>query len=154
MKPIPIMQMLAAPSWKRTMRIMQTELIFAPIALSYLVLLLQSLQPDTIQLLLPGSLEAGLQGGQHPASSSQKDCNAYSTAGHVCACLWNPAYHHQACLPDSLHRKLLIQEAYLICRVQATIYPQPPGCRHALFTFHHCSLALDSPALDQSFCSK
>ena len=56
------MQMLVAPSWQRTLSIMQSELIFAPIALSYLFLLVHSWQPDTIQLVLPGSLKAGLTG--------------------------------------------------------------------------------------------
>lgn len=54
--------MLTAPSWHGTVRIMQSDLIFVPIALSYLYLLIHSWQPDTLQLVLPGSLEAGLSG--------------------------------------------------------------------------------------------
>jgi len=56
------MQMILAPAWKRTADIVRSDLIFVPVALAYLFLLLHSWQPDTLALILPGNLEAGLSG--------------------------------------------------------------------------------------------
>lgn len=41
---------------------MGSDMIFIPLATAYLILLIHSWQPDTIQLVLPGSLQAGLTG--------------------------------------------------------------------------------------------
>lgn len=54
--------MIFAPNWKKTADIVRSEAIFLPIAMAYLFLLLNSWQPDTLALILPGNLEAGLSG--------------------------------------------------------------------------------------------
>ena len=56
------LQMILAPAWKRTADIVRSDAILVPVALAYLFLLVHSLQPDTLALILPGSLKAGLSG--------------------------------------------------------------------------------------------
>ena len=55
-------QALLAPRHAATRRLLRSELICAPLALVYLYLLLHSWEPDTLQLILPGSLAEGLTG--------------------------------------------------------------------------------------------
>ena len=56
-------QMLLAPRARLTQRLIQSELSLAPVALAYGYLLLHSWEPDTLQLILPGSLKEGFSGG-------------------------------------------------------------------------------------------
>lgn len=41
---------------------LRSDVIFVPLAVAYLVLLLQSWQPDTLSLMMPGSLAEGFEG--------------------------------------------------------------------------------------------
>jgi len=44
--------------------VLRSDVIFVPLAVAYLVLLLQSWQPDTLSLMMPGSLAEGFEGGR------------------------------------------------------------------------------------------
>ena len=57
-------QVLMAPKSDFTRRIMYSELIYVPIALAYGFLLAHSWDANTLNLILPGSLEEGLAGGE------------------------------------------------------------------------------------------
>lgn len=49
--------------WSRTaVRRLRAEILLLPICAAYLFLLVLSWKPDTVQILFPGSLEAGLSG--------------------------------------------------------------------------------------------
>lgn len=56
------LQMLFAPRRRSTVGLMQSDWIFVPLSAMYITLLLQSWTPDTLQLIMPGSLQAGLSG--------------------------------------------------------------------------------------------
>lgn len=43
---------------------MQSDWVFMPLSAVYLALLMQSWTPETLQLIMPGSLQAGLTGIQ------------------------------------------------------------------------------------------
>ena len=55
-------QMLAAPKARLTRRIAASNWTLVPPALGYIFLLVHSYQPDTLSLVLPGSLKEGLSG--------------------------------------------------------------------------------------------
>lgn len=59
------MQMLAAPKSRLTGRIAASNWTLVPPALGYIFLLVHSYQPDTLSLVLPGSLKEGLSGHSH-----------------------------------------------------------------------------------------
>lgn len=63
--------MICRPQWPTTKRVMGSSFIFIPVALAYTVLLAFSWEPDTLALILPGSLQAGLS-GEVPLSSSPR----------------------------------------------------------------------------------
>lgn len=54
--------MAAAPRWEVTRRLVQPLVSLLPLAAAYGVLLAWSWAPDTLQLILPGSLAEGLSG--------------------------------------------------------------------------------------------
>mmetsp|Transcript_85 Transcript_85/g.265 ORF Transcript_85/g.265 Transcript_85/m.265 type:complete len:255 (-) Transcript_85:56-820(-) len=56
--------MVAAPHLKWVRDIVKTPWFIAPIAAVYLVLLLQSWEPDTISLMMPGNLQEGMATGK------------------------------------------------------------------------------------------
>lgn len=56
--------MILAPRWRLTERLMQSEAIFVPLSLLYGVLLWRSWTPDTLSLMMPGSLAAGFAGAR------------------------------------------------------------------------------------------
>ena len=56
--------MACRPHWHATKRVMSSSLIVVPVALAYAVLLAHSWEPDTLSLILPGSLREGLAGAQ------------------------------------------------------------------------------------------
>lgn len=45
---------------------LSSNLVFLPLAAAYLCLLIQSWTPDTLSIIMPGSLEAGLSSGFNP----------------------------------------------------------------------------------------
>jgi len=51
---------------RRVVRRASVELLLLPLAMLYLILLCKSWRPDTAQILFPGSLKAGLEGGFNP----------------------------------------------------------------------------------------
>ncbi len=55
-------QMICAPGWRMTRRLLSSDLMFLPLAATYCFLLSQSWEPDTLSLILPGSLRDGLTG--------------------------------------------------------------------------------------------
>ena len=57
-----VLQMACRPHWQATKRAMSSSLIFVPVALAYTLLLAHSWEPDTLSLILPGSLREGLAG--------------------------------------------------------------------------------------------
>lgn len=59
-------QMVVAPRHAATQRLLRSELVFVPLALLYLFLLVHSWEPDTLRLILPGSLAEGLKGAAPP----------------------------------------------------------------------------------------
>lgn len=58
--------MVVAPRHAATQRLLRSELLFVPLALLYLFLLMHSWEPDTLRLILPGSLAEGLKGAALP----------------------------------------------------------------------------------------
>lgn len=58
----PALQMALLPRWSVTRRLTRSPLVLAPLALVYGLLLVWSWQPDTLSLILPGSLADGLKG--------------------------------------------------------------------------------------------
>ncbi|EIE24380.1 hypothetical protein COCSUDRAFT_83684 [Coccomyxa subellipsoidea C-169] len=48
--------MICAPGWRMTRRLLSSDLMFLPLAATYCFLLSQSWEPDTLSLILPGSL--------------------------------------------------------------------------------------------------
>ena len=60
------LQMLLLPRWSITHRLMKGYAVFLPLSAVYIVLLARSWTPDMLQLMMPGSLDAGLSG--QPAS--------------------------------------------------------------------------------------
>lgn len=54
--------MLFLPRHRVTVGTMHSDWIFVPLSVMYIALLLQSWTPDTLQLIMPGSLQAGLAG--------------------------------------------------------------------------------------------
>ncbi|BDA46127.1 probable protein ABA DEFICIENT 4, chloroplastic [Coccomyxa sp. Obi] len=59
-------EMTFAPRWPVARRLMASELVFLPLAASYCFLLSHSWEPDTLSLILPGSLRDGFKGGFNP----------------------------------------------------------------------------------------
>ena len=57
---------VAPPAVQQRVRRVPAELVLAPLAVGYAAFLVPSWRADTLSLLLPGSLEAGLQGGWNP----------------------------------------------------------------------------------------
>lgn len=58
--------MIVAPLARITQRVIKSNTAYVPIALAYVYLLAISWQPDSLSLILPGSLQAGLVGGFSP----------------------------------------------------------------------------------------
>ena len=56
------LQMLLLPRWSITYRLMKGYAVFLPLSAVYIVLLARSWTPDMLQLMMPGSLDAGLSG--------------------------------------------------------------------------------------------
>ena len=56
------LQMLLLPRWSITHRLMKGYTVFLPLSVVYIVLLARSWTPDMLQLMMPGSLDAGLSG--------------------------------------------------------------------------------------------
>lgn len=54
--------MLFLPRHRVTVSALHSDWIFVPLSIMYATLLLQSWTPDTLQLIMPGSLQAGLAG--------------------------------------------------------------------------------------------
>ncbi len=56
------LQMLFLPNKRATVSIMHSKWIFLPLSITYIALLIQSWTPETLQMIMPGSLQAGLTG--------------------------------------------------------------------------------------------
>ncbi|KAI3429270.1 hypothetical protein D9Q98_005367 [Chlorella vulgaris] len=54
--------MVLLPRWSVTRRVVRSPLVLGPLALVYGLLLVWSWQPDTLSLILPGSLAEGIKG--------------------------------------------------------------------------------------------
>lgn len=54
--------MVFLPRHRVTVSVMHSDWLFVPLSIMYAALLLQSWTPDTLQLIMPGSLQAGLAG--------------------------------------------------------------------------------------------
>ena len=63
--------MAFAPQLSATKRLLSSDLIFVPLVLLYLYLLVHSWEPDTLRLILPGSLAEGLTGVHCPCVEPQ-----------------------------------------------------------------------------------
>lgn len=61
-----VQQMAILPPVRPVRRAVEQGIFILPLALAYATLLVHSWQPDTLQLLLPGSLAAGFSGGFNP----------------------------------------------------------------------------------------
>ena len=57
--------MVLLPKWSGTRRLVRSPLVLAPLGLVYGLLLVWSWQPDSLSLILPGSLTEGLKGELH-----------------------------------------------------------------------------------------
>ena len=56
------LQILLAPWWRSAYRMLISDMIFLPLVAAYIVLLVRSWQPDTLSLMMPGSLADGFAG--------------------------------------------------------------------------------------------
>ena len=63
--------MALAPQQSATKRLLSSDLLFVPLALLYLYLLVHSWEPDTLRLILPGSLADGLKGAHRTCTKPQ-----------------------------------------------------------------------------------
>ena len=87
-------QMVIAPNWRGTQRLLRPDSIFVPLALMYGVLLVRSWAPDTLALMMPGSLREGFTGAcrlrtavsDHRASpiTSLGPCTGDICQPHIC----------------------------------------------------------------------
>lgn len=64
--------MILAPHWRLTQRLTASEALFMPLALLYGALLWRSWTPDTLRLMMPGSLAAGVAGERPTSESSER----------------------------------------------------------------------------------
>ena len=55
--------MVVAPHLKWVRDMMETPWFIAPVAVAYIMLLIQSWEPDTLSLMMPGDLEQGMATG-------------------------------------------------------------------------------------------
>ena len=78
--------MLLLPRWSITHRLMKGYAVFLPLSAIYIVLLARSWTPDMLQLMMPGSLEAGLSG--QPA-------NDVLNSAHAATCWYLQLVRHQ-----------------------------------------------------------
>lgn len=76
------LQMLLLPRWPITHRLMKGYAVFLPLSAIYIVLLARSWTPDMLQLMMPGSLNAGLSG--LPMMCWMSACQAHTA---TCWCL-------------------------------------------------------------------
>ncbi|DBA73881.1 TPA: hypothetical protein ACH3X2_009532 [Trebouxia sp. C0005] len=58
--------MLFLPNKRVTVSTMHSNWIFVPLSIMYIALLIQSWTPETLQMIMPGSLQAGLAGKFNP----------------------------------------------------------------------------------------
>jgi hypothetical protein len=65
-----VLQMVLAPNWERTQRLMRPVAVLLPLAATYGLLLWCSWETDTFSLILPGSWEEGIKGKQHTCSAT------------------------------------------------------------------------------------
>ena len=61
-----ISRVFKSTSLTNSLTINSAEILLLPVALAYLALLCLSWQPDTVRILFPGSLQAGLASGFNP----------------------------------------------------------------------------------------
>lgn len=81
----PRSQMILLPRALAVRRFMQSYWAFAPLALAYAALLAYSYTPDTLSLLLPGSLEAGLTGARAPpVHEAAASCSCAAVGASCC----------------------------------------------------------------------
>lgn len=81
--------MVLLPRWSVTRRLVRSPLVLAPPGAVYGLLLIWSWQPDSLSLILPGSLADGLKGGFSPQfmPSLAGICTLFSRWG-TAASLW------------------------------------------------------------------
>ena len=78
------MQLLAAPRWVATRRLMRSGAVLLPLGLAYGLLLAWSWRPDTFSILMPGSWADGLRGapsGRRRAAVVQAGASLGAGAG-------------------------------------------------------------------------
>lgn len=57
--------MIVYPRAKITKDLINSDILFIPLCLMYFYVLIQSWQPDTLSLMLPGDIKEGFKGNCH-----------------------------------------------------------------------------------------
>ena len=101
---------------------LRAEILLVPVCLAYLFLLYASWKPDTLEILFPGSLEAGLSGGFKPQffPTLSGIAHLFSRCEITASSMWlhllamNLFAAVQICL-DGLRRNIFTLHSVLLC---------------------------------------
>mmetsp|Transcript_13915 Transcript_13915/g.35069 ORF Transcript_13915/g.35069 Transcript_13915/m.35069 type:complete len:262 (+) Transcript_13915:187-972(+) len=119
----------------RKIRTSRAEILLLPVALAYLALLCLSWQPDTVRILFPGSLQAGLASGFNPQffPNLAGISHLFSRCGITAASMWihllamNLFVAVQIC-KDGYNRNVIAFHSVLLCVISGVL-----GClSHAI----------------------
>ena len=108
--------------WSRLLVRRRAEILLVPVCLAYLFLLYASWNPDTLEILFPGSLEAGLSGGFKPQffPTLSGIAHLFSRCEITASSMWlhllamNLFAAVQICL-DGLRRNIFTLHSVLLC---------------------------------------
>ena len=75
--------MLFLPKHRASVTIMHSDWVFVPLSVMYIALLAQSWTPETLQLIMPGSLQAGLAGTHRQTCHCTICCSGLISSTHL-----------------------------------------------------------------------
>ncbi|EFJ48550.1 hypothetical protein VOLCADRAFT_117581, partial [Volvox carteri f. nagariensis] len=108
---------------RKSARLFSSFWPFIPLSLAYLALLISSWSPDTLQIMMPGSLAAGFSGGFNPQFFPRLEgiCTLFSrlgvTASWVLHVLVINLFAGRWCLLDGLRLGIPTSHSVLLCSV-------------------------------------
>lgn len=134
-------QMICAPGWRVTRRVLSSDLVFLPLAATYCFLLSQSWEPDTLSLILPGSLREGITGTSTlHLSSPTAHCNGCQMDTPV------------SCRMHVFDAPSMTQSVSMPRWIQSSIFPKAGGDYEPIFSHCHSGFALGASAVHQFVC--
>ena len=133
--------MICAPGWRVTRRVLSSDLVFLPLAATYCFLLSQSWEPDTLSLILPGSLREGITGTSTlHLSSPTAHCNGCQMDTPV------------SCRMHVFDAPSMTQSVSMPRWIQSSIFPKAGGDYEPIFSHCHSGFALGASAVHQFVC--